>query len=286
MKRWLSRALLFLALLCITLSCFAQARPLPSVLWGVTLDDVTSYQDEATSLSLLPYKPIARVNFDPGTTPSDYADALNSIYPVSYVMGQILDSYSVRNISVSGYLSRTQRYYSGLKARVDLWEIGNEVNGEWLGSTSSVVQKIYGAWKYVKGQGGKTALTLYYNQDCWSLASHEMFTWASANIPSDMKKGLDYVLVSFYPYDCNNIQPDWANVYARLHAMFPNSKLGFGEVGVSDDSVDDSVKAQLVNQFYGMGQQVPQYVGGYFWWYYAEERLMFKHKINATAHFV
>ncbi len=48
-----------------------------------------------------------------------------------------------------------------------------------------------GAYDLVKMRGKRAALTLYYNRDCWSAADHEMFTWANANIPADMKTGLD-----------------------------------------------------------------------------------------------
>jgi hypothetical protein len=78
-----------------------------------------------------------------------------------------------------------------------------------------------------------------------------------------MKQRLDYVLVSYYEDDCNGAQPAWPSVFQRLAAMFPNSVLGFGEVGTSNKSR----KAAYIQRYYGMQIDLPSYIGGYFWWY-------------------
>lgn len=94
-----------------------------------------------------------------------------------------------------------------------------------------------------------------------------MFTWAAANIPLRMQQGLDYVLISYFEDDCNGAQPNWQAVFTKLHGMFPNSKIGFGEVG----TVNDPRKASYINRYYSMHIDVPNYVGGYFWWYFKED---------------
>ena len=50
-------------------------------------------------------------------------------------MGEILDSFFVKNISTAAYGTRTTEYLNTLGDNVDIWEIGNEINGEWLGDT-------------------------------------------------------------------------------------------------------------------------------------------------------
>jgi hypothetical protein len=45
-----------------------------------------------------------------------------------------------------------------------------------------------------------------------------------------LKQGLDFVLVSYYEDDCNGLQPDWQAVLSRLHALFPQALIGFGEI--------------------------------------------------------
>jgi hypothetical protein len=90
-----------------------------------------------------------------------------------------------------------------------------------------------------------------------------MFTWAAANIPERMKQGLDYVLISYYEDDCNGLRPDWQAVFDKLHVMFPNSQIGFGETGTAHKNK----KADYMRRYYSLNITTPGYVGGYFWWY-------------------
>lgn len=94
-----------------------------------------------------------------------------------------------------------------------------------------------------------------------------MFTWAQTRIPLDMKNNLDYVLVSYYEDDCNNLQPDWAPVFQRLGDMFPNSYIGFSEVGTAIAER----KEEYISRYYTLQIDHPAYVGGYFWWYFKQD---------------
>ena len=182
-------------------------------------------------------------------------------------MGELLDSFYVKSYSTAAYSARTTEYLNTLGDTVDIWEIGNEINGEWLGDTPTVVAKMTSAYDLVKARGKKTALTLYYNEECWANKSNEMFTWAQKNISTSMKQGLDYVWISYYEDDCNDLQPDWPQVFEKLGAMFPNSKIGFGEVGTKYADR----KASYINRYYNMKISHPNYVGGYFWWYFFQD---------------
>jgi hypothetical protein len=141
------------------------------------------------------------------------------------------------------------------------------------------VAKLTAAYQVVTAAGGRTALTLYYNPNCWSNRSHEMFTWAQANVPASMKTHLDYVLVSYYPEDCTNYWPSratWQSVFDRLHQMFPNSQLGFGESGNSNDRDTVAQKVALLDRYCQLQIRGDNYVGGYFWWYYVEDALPYQ----------
>lgn len=241
----------------------ASGRIVPSPLYGVTMDDISRLSDITTSLSKLPKMPTTRIVFDENVAPSYYRKAAVAINKVSYVMGEILDSFYVKTVTVPGYIDRTKQYLNALSDVVDIWEVGNEINGEWLGTNADVVAKMEGAYDLVKSQNKTAALTLYYNQDCWSKKSNEMFTWANTNVPYRMKQGLDYVLISYYEADCNNLKPDWPTVFKKLAVMFPNSKIGFSEIG----STSRTGKAAYLTRYYTMKINEPKYVGGYFWWY-------------------
>ena len=237
-------------------------RNIPSPIVGVTIDDVDSLSSIVESLDTLSHKPTARIVFDEFVPASRYVEAVDEIHNVSYVMGELLDSFYVKDYSVNAYLERTEEYLNALGSKVDIWEIGNEINGDWLGDTPSVLAKMTGAYDMVNQRGGKTALTLYHDQK-----SEWMHSWAETHVPERMKQGLDYVFVSFYEDDQNGIKPDWPAVFKRLAIMFPNSKVGFGEVGTKFRSR----KTAYLERYYNMEIAQQNFVGGYFWWYFKQD---------------
>jgi hypothetical protein len=234
----------------------------------VTTDAIDHISDINTSLKKLSKKPTTRVVFDEFMPATNYVDAVRYIHGASFIMGEILDSMYVSLYSVAEYLARTTEYLNALGNDVDIWEVGNEINGEWLGTTADVVAKMSGAYDLVKARNKTTELTLYYNQDCWENPANEMFTWAQANVPARMKTGLDYVLVSFYDEDCPGVYPNWNQTFQQLGNLFPNSKIGFGEVGSSGTTAQ---KEALIRKYYSLYVSHPRYVGGYFWWYFKQD---------------
>jgi hypothetical protein len=249
--------------------------PLPSPLRGVTVDDISNLTGVVGSLGALPHKPTARIVFDETQQPAYYAQAVPAVHAVAYVMGELLDSQYVATTTVTQYTQRTSDYLSAFPSGVDLWEVGNEINGNWLGTESDVVAKMTGAFDLVKAAGGKTELTLFGCSD--SGQTYDMISWAQANVPPRMLGGLDYVLVSYYEGDCGSPRSDWTSAFQQLRALFPTAGLGFGEVGYVDTGgndlalQDESGGAAYLQKYYSMQIPVPGYVGGYFWWYYAED---------------
>ncbi|MBI5402044.1 MAG: T9SS type A sorting domain-containing protein [Ignavibacteriae bacterium] len=247
-------------------------------MWGVTIDAVGGLNAVVTSLQNLCKKPTTRIVFDEFIPASDYVNAVNQIHNVSFIMGELLDSYYMNQYSLAQYVARTNEYVNLLGSKVDIWEIGNEINGEWLGNTADVVAKMDTAYSIVKAQNKKTELTLYYNQDCWSNPKNEMFYWVNKNVSTKLRNGLDYVLVSYYEDDCNGLQPNWQKVFDSLHVLFPNSKLGIGECG----TVVSGKKAAYINRYYKMNITTPNYIGGYFWWYYKQDCVPYTNALWTT----
>jgi hypothetical protein len=129
-----------------------------------------------------------------------------------------------------------------------------------------------GGYDVVKAAGGRTALTFYACDDLGD--QNEMFAWANANVPERMRTGLDYVLLSYYDGDCGNLRSDWQAVFDKLRTLFPNAALGFGEVGsvnLGVDNEDPAAAAPFIARYYGMPITTPGYIGGCFWWYFAED---------------
>lgn len=235
--------------------------------YGVTIDDISGLTNVVNALNRHDKKVTVRIVFDEWMPATYYQNAVNQIYDSSYIMGELLDSYVMSEYNLAQYVARSNEYLSLLGSKVYIWEIGNEINGEWLGTTSSVVAKMDTAYKIFKAAGKKTALTLYYNKDCWENPLNEMFRWVNTNVPSHMKTGLDYVWLSYWEDDCNGLQPNWQVVIDSVGKIFPNAKIGIGECGTSDTSK----KTLYVNKYYGIQVNHPRYVGGCFWWYYRQD---------------
>ncbi len=238
---------------------------------GVTITDPWGDRtDLIEALSEHCLKPTGRIVFDEWVAASEYDKVISDLEPYCFIMGEILDSYYVQAYSVQQYLDRTTEYLNRFENEVDIWEIGNEVNGEWLGETDSVIAKIEGAYNIVSDRGRQTALTLYYNKACYENPENEMFTWVNENLPESMKQGLDYVLVSYYEDDCEGVilsQAEWQAVFDSLRQIFPNSKLGMGECG----TLIEEKKAEYMSRYYSMEISTPGYIRGYFWWYYQHD---------------
>jgi hypothetical protein len=250
-------------------------------IWGVTVDDVIPLVDTVAALGgLAPTRLTARVVFDEGQPPAYYARPVSAIHGVSDVMGEILDSQFVKNVSVGGYVDRATAYLDALGNDVDIWEVGNEVNGDWLGSSDDVVAKIAGAYRAATARRRATALTLYYNAGCVSDPAHEMFAWAEAHVPAEMRDGLGYVFVSYYEDDCNGLQPDWPAVFHRLATMFPRAFLGFGECGTKFADKKESYLAR----YYQTKIPEGRFVGGFFWWYFGKDMVPRSKPLWETLH--
>jgi hypothetical protein len=262
----------------------APNRPLPSPLYGDTVDDVSNMTSTVAGLQNLPQAPTTRVVFDVGEPATYYTPAINALRPVSYIMGELLDSSDETSISTSAYNTRVNSYLAAFGSKVDLWEIGNEVNGNWTGSYPTVSTKLTEAYNDVNAAGKMSALTLYYNAGCGDGSSElSPLAFSSKYVPASVRDGLSYVLLSYYETDCNGIRPSaatWTAYFQQLHALYPNAKLGFGEIGLNNPAKSKTLTSaeSMVSYYYGLSIDLPYYVGGYFWWYFKEDCLPYTSK--------
>lgn len=234
---------------------------------GVTIDSVANVKYIVPALANLKQRPTARIVFDEFEPALSYLASTQKIHGVAGVLGGLLDSSSFEEYSLAAYQARTTEYLNTLGDNVDIWEIGNEVNGEWLGETKDVAAKVAAAFDLVRMAGKKTAITLYYNDGCWEDERHEMFSWTNEAIADRIKQDVDYALISYYEDDCAGPKPNWEQVFTKLGEMFPKAKLGFGEVGTKDVSR----KENLIKFYYKLRINHPRFVGGYFWWYFLND---------------
>ena len=90
--------------------------------------------------------------------------------------------------------------------------------------------------------------------------------------------GLDYVLLSYYPTQCEGREPsshEVALALEALHRLYPRAQLGFGEVGLPAPVTRRTLAQaeQIMRWAYSLAPGLPYYDGGYFWWYGSEDVL-------------
>jgi hypothetical protein len=252
--------------------------------YGTTVDDVAHLRQIVNGLRHLPQMPTTRIYFDVHEPANYYKTPVSQLRPVSYLMGELLDSADEIHITTSAYNARVKSYVAAFKDQIDLWEIGNEVNGSWTGRYPAVEAKLTTAYDDVAAAHQRTALTLYYNAGCGDgPAELDPIAFSRAYVPSAVRNGLSFVLLSYYEDNCNGIRPSagtWKAYFTKLHALYPHAQLGFGEVGMSNPVTAPTLgKAEsLLRYYYGLGIKLPYYVGGYFWWYFHEDCLPYLSK--------
>jgi hypothetical protein len=253
-------------------------RPLPPYLAGVTVDDISDISGIISAERRLPITPVTRLYFDVTQPPSAYTQAIRELRPVSYLMGELLDSSDETRISVAGYRRRAEEFVASFGEKIDIWEVGNEVNGSWTGPYPMVSAKLTAGYRVVAARGLRTALTLYYNDGCGD-GPGELgpLAFSRRYVPEYVRDGLSYVFVSYYPDQCGYARPSvsvWTRFFTALHELYPRALVGFGEIGLSDPVTTATLeyaKAEIA-YYYGLRVPLPYYMGGYFWWYYAEDR--------------
>jgi hypothetical protein len=198
-------------------------------------------------------------------------------------MGELLDSSDEKAITVTAFAGRVSSYLRVLGGRVAIWEVGNEVNGNWTGSYPVVAAKLVTAYQHVTAAGGKTALTLYANTfgpgHCGDGAAElTPVQFTKRYVPARVAHGLSYVFLSYYPANCGGRQPSAARLarsLRRLHARYPGATLGIGETGTPEPATPAALPAarRVMRWAYSLNPRLPYYAGGYFWWYAAEDAL-------------
>ena len=253
----------------------------PTWIWGVTTDDPTvNTAQQVDALRSFPKRVTVRTVFDPpsggGPVAADYVASVTQISAVADVMGLPVDSSAMSGFTLAAIKSRISEYLGALGNVVSVWEIGNEINGNWLGN--NVMPKLEAMYDAVEAAGKPTALTLYYENP--PTPGYDMIPWVDANIPPGhrMRSGLEYVLVSYYEDQNGGHQLTQAEIdgmFAALASRFPNANLGFGEFGwgksIPPSPGGDATRAALIQRFYGYRvPSVPRFVGGSFYWHFRQ----------------
>jgi hypothetical protein len=254
--------------------------------WGVTFDSVSGGSgDLATVRDLVggdTRDGWVRIVFDRSQSASSYVDEVNAARALGlHVTGMILDSMDMKAVGIGEWQSRVNSYVGTLPA-VEEWEVGNEVNGNWLGS--DVAAKVNYAASYVKAHtGARTLLTLY-----WQLgeddAEHSMFTWLRANAGPAGMGAIDDVGISLYPED-HPMGAAFDRAMATLHEAAPGKRIMVTELGYWSPDLDHTwswgptgdptgaARRQVASLYQSAVMGYPYSGGGAYWWYYLADAL-------------
>ena len=258
-----------------TVMCaWAGLRMDAAVISGVTLDalDADNLVAITNALGSMSVRPTARVVLDPDRSPAELVPLLAPLHAVADVLLCPCDSTAMSNYPTAArYVARFAACYTNLAPHVDLWEVGNEVNGEgWLGlSADAVATNIVAAYRYLHALGCRTELTPYMFKP--GDQSIEMEDWLDAHVPEDMRQGLDAVLVSYYDDDNGGEHEDWETMFDRLADLFPTAALGFGECGFAKPQAAGTAFNARVAAYYDLPRYHRRDVGGCFWWNWQED---------------
>lgn len=263
----------------------------PTPLYGVTVDSIRGIDSIVAAERALPERPTTRVYFSTAEPASYYLGAVTRLVGTGTVMGELLDSSDARHLGVAAFQRRVESYLAVLGRSVGIWEIGNEVNGDWTGSYTAGSAKLTEAFDDVAAAGAPTALTLYANEygpDHCGDGPSELtpVQYSGADVPARVRDGLTYVFESYYPTECGGVLPTDAQVAAemtQLRALYPNARLGFGEVGLPHPARPTTLATaeRVMSWAYGLAPDVTGYVGGYFWWYAREDAFVGRAPLRA-----
>ena len=107
-------------------------RTPPAPILGVTFDDDLANSGDKAAIQGLVHTPTSRVVIDPGVSAGTYKSQMSALSPYTYWMVELVDSSYMAGDSQSAVQLLTNSMVSGIGNTADLWEIGNEVNGNWL----------------------------------------------------------------------------------------------------------------------------------------------------------
>lgn len=236
----------------------AQSRTsLPPYINGITFETPLELDDRHWGrLGEITTPVVIRVVFGRDTEPELHRPVLQKLHSLTlpggrrkvYVLGELLDSdFLARyrwecdktpgctfdesdSAAYHDYKTRINRYVDALDEWVDIWEVGNEVNGEWADEScvkdsddscrykkvggkrvpltparpDITADKIRFAIDKVKEKKKPVALTLMHMPECITWSDNTMFEWAEANLKSKLGGvTIDYLLVSYYEDNCD-----------------------------------------------------------------------------------
>lgn len=213
------------------------------------------------------------------------------------IMGCVLDTTQWPSaITPDIYAERTRRLVLHYKGQINSWEVGNEINGDWLGGMRNpipadrVFDSFQAAAAAVKAiePSLETVATLYWWEGTAPDETHTLFGWLSRYVPRGFGKNVDVVALSLWPED-NPVGMSLERIFERVHGALPDKRLMIGSYGYVErdkltgywwlDPADvDGARKDLVTLFTPAGLSLDKSAGGGFWWQTLDQMIPSKGK--------
>ena len=116
-----------------------QGDATADVMRGVTLDSVDDLGAAERAIDALPFTATVRLVTDPERGPDDYQEAITALSSRARLVVQLVDSTAMAGLGVEEARSRARAFVERYAGQVEVWEVGNEVNGAWAGTGPQVL---------------------------------------------------------------------------------------------------------------------------------------------------
>ncbi len=197
-------------------------------------------------------------------------------------MGQLFDSASQAAVPLPEFKARVDAALSFPDFdKFASWEVGNEVNGGWLGA--GMTEKIEYAAEKVKARfPGKPVCLTFYWYGVEDTIETSTFNWIASHITQKIRDHIDCVAMSIY-IDQQPLGFSWEPLMAKLAEAFPGKSVMTGEMVFSDhttpiyykeypaDWTEEQASLAYIQDRYAASFATPNAVGGGFWWYYDDQ---------------
>lgn len=201
------------------------------------------------------------------------------------VMGTILDTNQwPTTLTPEIYAARTRNLVLHYEDQIKSWEIGVEINGDWLGGLRSPLPQdtIFRIHQAAAAQvkridpGLETVTTLYWWDGTAPDASHSLFGWLERYQPRGFGRDVDVVGLSLWPGD-NPVGMAFDRIFERVSQYFPDKHVMLTNFGYVEDKdlhgywwlAPDDVEGgrrDLMVYYTTAACAFPRSLCGGFWW--------------------
>lgn len=208
-------------------------------------------------LSALPkdVKFTARIVVDNPVNWEQLRFAVNTVKDHAEIMIQIQDSFGERELTDAEYYKKADLLFKAFEKDCKLWEIGNEINGDWC--SPQIAERVKTVWGMVPSDH-KSLITLFYDPTLLT-----DLNWYKNN-----PLQVDYVMASFYPQNWNWLSDSWDPWIEAICKLNKNAKVGVSEWGFEEwiGRLSWRQKAAIRRQVESNHALNPNWVAGFFYW--------------------